>query len=169
MTRSRRRRGVPVGVGSLLGPWARRHHFEEPMRRSTLVLRWREFVGERLAARTRPVRLKDGVLTLRVANNVWLAELTFLREELLAQLNERLGGRPLRALRLVIGPLDTLPSPPRPKIPTRFRPPEVSPERWQAALLRASRELPRAGDEALREAMLRARAAQIVSKFDVES
>jgi predicted nucleic acid-binding Zn ribbon protein len=48
---------------------------------------WQRAVGERLAQKTHPERVNDGVLTVRVPSSTWAQELSFLSEAVL----ERLG------------------------------------------------------------------------------
>jgi hypothetical protein len=58
---------------------------------------WRRAVGERLAQKTHPERVTDGVLTVRVPSSTWAQELSLLSEVVL----ERLGsaGHQLQKLR----------------------------------------------------------------------
>jgi hypothetical protein len=58
---------------------------------------WRRAVGERLAQKTHPERVTDGVLTVRVPSSTWAQELSLLSEVVL----ERLGsaGHRLQKLR----------------------------------------------------------------------
>jgi hypothetical protein len=46
---------------------------------------WRRAVGERIAQRTEPGRLRGGVLTLHVASAAWAQELSFFVPDLLAR------------------------------------------------------------------------------------
>lgn len=163
-----RRRGQPVGLGALVGGWVRRNRFAGQLLESTLALRWEQLVGPKLAARTQPIRVVDGVLSLRVASSAWLNELTFLREQLLAQINERVvaepgGPPPLRGLKLVVGRLGERPLPlVHRKRDPHAPPPRVSRASWQRALRRAGDELDGLVGGELAEAIRRARAAQIV-------
>ncbi|PIE64305.1 MAG: hypothetical protein CSA24_03105 [Deltaproteobacteria bacterium] len=162
-----RRRGQPVGLGSLVGGWVRRNRYAGQLLESTLALRWEQLVGPKLAARTQPVRIVDGVLTLRVASSAWLNELTFLREQLRAQINDRVVGEPgsparLRGLRFVVGPLGDRPTPlVRRERSPQAPPPEVSPATWQRALRAAEGELGGLVEGDLGLAIRRARAAQL--------
>ncbi len=65
--------------------------------------RWFELVGERLAARTQPLSLQEGVLTLTVASSAWLNELSFMRADLVRRINEVLGSGTVNAIRFVVG------------------------------------------------------------------
>ncbi|MBF0613508.1 MAG: DUF721 domain-containing protein [Magnetococcales bacterium] len=47
---------------------------------------WEQVVGASLAAHTEPVKLQEGVLTIRVDSPVWMHQLSFLQDELLEKL-----------------------------------------------------------------------------------
>jgi hypothetical protein len=57
---------------------------------------WRRAVGERLAQKTHPERISEGVLTVRVPSSTWAQELSLLSEVVL----ERLGAAGHRVQRL---------------------------------------------------------------------
>lgn len=61
------------------------------VRTHRIVTEWREMVGERIAARTWPDGLKDGVLWVRVASSAWLHELTLMRDQILGGIARVLG------------------------------------------------------------------------------
>jgi len=53
---------------------------------------WSDVVGEALAARTQPVRIIDGILTVAVSSAPWMQELRFMTGAMKEKLNSRLGG-----------------------------------------------------------------------------
>jgi hypothetical protein len=121
--RGRRQRGhAEVSpIGALLARWLSQKQLTAELRPYQIVGRWRELVGERIAARTRPRGRKDGVLTVAVASASWLNELSFLRTDLVARINEILGEGWVRSVRLVAGPVQPL----RETRPVARRPPPV--------------------------------------------
>jgi hypothetical protein len=64
--------------------------------------RWRTAVGERIASRTEPGRLRGGVLTVHAASSAWAQELTFLAPEILARVQAL--GISVTELRFVVRP-----------------------------------------------------------------
>ena len=52
--------------------------WEEQMALGRLKARWAEVVGDQVAARSEPVRLESGRLTIRVEGGAWAAELALL-------------------------------------------------------------------------------------------
>jgi hypothetical protein len=51
------------------------------------IVDWRRAVGERLAQKTHPERITDGVLTVRVPSSTWAQELSLLSDVVLERLN----------------------------------------------------------------------------------
>jgi len=66
---------------------------------------WDAVVGEKIAGRTSPFALKDGVLKVTVSDHGWLQELQFLKEEIKERLNEALGGESIKSLYFKLGPV----------------------------------------------------------------
>jgi predicted nucleic acid-binding Zn ribbon protein len=64
---------------------------------------WRPAVGARIAAEARPVRERDGVVTVSCRAATWAQELDLLQGELLARVNPALAPRRVSALRFVVG------------------------------------------------------------------
>jgi predicted nucleic acid-binding Zn ribbon protein len=65
--------------------------------------RWDEAVGERIAAEARPVREREGTVTVECRAATWAQELDLLQGELLEALNSALAGPGVAALRFVVG------------------------------------------------------------------
>jgi hypothetical protein len=65
-------------------------------------VQWRRAVGERIASRTEPGRLRGGVLTVHAASSAWAQELTFLAPEILVRVQAL--GISVSELRFVVRP-----------------------------------------------------------------
>jgi predicted nucleic acid-binding Zn ribbon protein len=69
--------------------------------------RWPDAVGPAIAAEAEPVSERDGIVTIACRSAVWAQELDLLGPDLVARLNELLGGAagagPVRGLRAVVG------------------------------------------------------------------
>jgi predicted nucleic acid-binding Zn ribbon protein len=85
------REGEPSRVGSSLDRVVR--HLGAPSADVTasLVGRWPDLVGSNVGANSRPLRLRDGVLTVAVADPAWATQLRFLEATLLERLRVELG------------------------------------------------------------------------------
>ncbi len=67
---------------------------------------WPRAVGPQVAAQTQPVRIRDGVLEVRVAHPVWMQQLQLLKPRILAKLAEQLGPGVIRDLYLRQGRIE---------------------------------------------------------------
>ena len=64
---------------------------------------WDQAVGPAIAARTRPLRLVGGVLTVVVASGPWMQQLSFMKTELRDRINTTLGDDRVREIVLKAG------------------------------------------------------------------
>ena len=91
------------------------HNLTEKVRVTRLHLEWRRLVGPRLAARTRPVGLRDGVLQVQVWDSPWLHTLSFMQQNVIDSINQRMGDPPMvTELHMKIGrfyPRNAVPDP----------------------------------------------------------
>jgi hypothetical protein len=112
---------------------------------------WAATVGARIAERTRPLVLEDGVLVVRAATSVWASELSLLSDALVARL--RTAGIAVRALRFRVGTIE----PPDRSLEVRTSkvpaPVDLDP--------RLARTIARVGDDELREAITHAARANL--------
>ena len=83
--------------------------------------RWREAVGERIASRTEPGRMRGGVLTVHAASSAWAQELTFLAPEILARVQAL--GISVTELRFVVRPTVGVPAPNKVPVARAPKPP----------------------------------------------
>lgn len=86
-------------LDSLLQGWG----LNERLQQYRAVLIWDEVVGPQISARTRPERIRDGILEVCVDQPVWMQQLQLLKPQLLARLNTQLGDSPLRDIFLKRG------------------------------------------------------------------
>lgn len=66
---------------------------------------WEAAVGPGIAANARPAAFKGDILLLHVSNSSWLHHLRFLENELVAKVNQSLGGERIKTIQLKIGPI----------------------------------------------------------------
>ena len=79
--------------------------WEERMALGRLKARWADVVGEQIAARSEPVRLESGRLTIKVEGGAWAAELALLGSSLASSAAEFLGPDQVREVAVVAGSL----------------------------------------------------------------
>ena len=64
---------------------------------------WPAAVGARIAAEARPVRERDGTVTVECRAATWAQELDLLHDELVERVNAELGAERVTRLRMVVG------------------------------------------------------------------
>jgi len=87
--RDRERDPAPIQV--VLGEAVARNGWGPQLALGRLKERWPEVVGEQVAARSEPVKLTDGRLTIRVESGPWAAELALLGASLASAVARFLG------------------------------------------------------------------------------
>jgi hypothetical protein len=74
---------------------------------------WAAAVGPEVAARSRPLSVRAGRLTVAVESPAWMQQLSFLRETLRDAVNRALGENLVREVRLRIAEAEPAAAPPR--------------------------------------------------------
>jgi predicted nucleic acid-binding Zn ribbon protein len=95
------RRGAPKPLGESIR--ALRADVQPATPLAAVQAVWPDAVGPRIAAEARPVRERDGAVTIECRSSTWAQELDLLHDELLGSLNEALGSEPVTRLRMVVG------------------------------------------------------------------
>ena len=62
---------------------------------------WEEAVGPALAQHTHPLRVRRGCLEVAVPSAVWRTQLSFMQRDIVARINELLGGEVVVELKLL--------------------------------------------------------------------
>ena len=70
---------------------------------------WEAVVGPQIAARTRPVRIRDGILEVNVDQPAWMQQLQLMKPKILARLNSELGKASITDLYLKRGRVNQRP------------------------------------------------------------
>lgn len=89
---SKRPPSTPTAAGALLRSLFNSRGMEEKMREYRAWKIWGEVVGPQIAARARPTRIRDDILEVSVDHPIWMQQLHLLKPDILARLNQRLGG-----------------------------------------------------------------------------
>lgn len=99
--RPRMRKATRAGdlLSGLLAGWG----LDERLRQYQALVIWDEVVGPQIAARTKPEKIRDGILEVCVDQPTWMQQLQLLKPQILAKLNARLGDAPLREIFLKRG------------------------------------------------------------------
>ena len=92
-----------AAAGDFLTDILAKLRLQDGIEESKLRGAWKEVAGEFVAAQTEPVSFKKGVLTLKVLQPSMRFHLDQSRGEILARLQQSLGKRKIREIRLTIG------------------------------------------------------------------
>ncbi len=83
-----------------------KNYRSEPDYELTKVWRlWDEAVGETIASNARPAAFKGKLLIVHVISSTWIHQLQFLKNDLMAKLNDALGKPLVEEIKFKIGPL----------------------------------------------------------------
>jgi len=104
----------PSVVGDVLSSVLKRVDPDQQLRTYRLWTFWREEVGELIARRAQPERVRNGILFVTVATHSWMQELQFMKEEIRERLNTRLGAPLIRDIFFVSGAVAAEPEAPAP-------------------------------------------------------
>ena len=79
---------------------------DERLHQYRALVIWEDVVGPQIAARTRPVRIREGVLEVNVDQPTWMQQLQLMKPKILAQLNGELGKGTLKDIYLKRGKIN---------------------------------------------------------------
>jgi len=101
---TKRTEGDPKPLGELLSSLVSGRGWDERMRFGRLRDEWARVVGPEVAARSTPVALNAGVLSIRADGAAWATELTLLARSLVEKADSYLGGGVVLEVRVSAGP-----------------------------------------------------------------
>ena len=111
-------------AGDLVDKMLKGFGLDERLQQYRALIIWEEVVGPQIAARTRPVRIRDGVLEVNVDQPTWMQQLQLMKPKILAQLNAELGKATIKDLYLKRG-----------KVNVRVDKPVEQPPAWRMVQL----------------------------------
>ena len=85
------KREGPLPISCLIEGALRQYGLHDRLEERAALLRWREIVGEKIAAHSRAVDLVDGVLVLEADHGAWRQELTMLVPMIIQKFNAMFG------------------------------------------------------------------------------
>lgn len=79
----------PRGLGSIMDALTTELGWDSELDKAELIGVWAELVGEDTAARSQPLGIEDGVLTVQCDSTAWATQLRLMRVELLTAIAQR--------------------------------------------------------------------------------
>lgn len=89
----------PKGLGEVVDNLTLKLGWNSPLAQSELISSWAELVGEETAARSTPVSIEEGVLTVSCDSTAWATELRRIRSRLLAAIAQKYPDAGIEAVR----------------------------------------------------------------------
>ena len=111
-------------AGDLVDKMLKGFGLDERLQQYRALIIWEDVVGPQIAARTRPVRIREGVLEVNVDQPTWMQQLQFMKPKILTQLNAELGKATVKDLYLKRG-----------KVNVRLERPVEPPPAWKTVQL----------------------------------
>ena len=93
-------------AGDLVEKLLKGFGLDERLQQYRALIIWEEVVGPQIAARTRPIRIREGILEINVDQPTWMQQLQLMKPKILAQLNAELGKATIKDLFLKRGKVD---------------------------------------------------------------
>ena len=98
-----RRDGFSSSVPEVLKKVLVRRGMERRIKELWILPQWREIVGEKISRHTQPITVKKGNLFVRVDSSGWLTQLTYLKEKIISQINQREGSNLIKDIYFHLG------------------------------------------------------------------
>lgn len=92
------RRNKTITIGEALADMIREYKLAPKLQEASVIHIWEELTGKVIAARTRKITIKDGVMHIYLTSPVVRNELMMLRESLRSQVNKKAGKEVVREI-----------------------------------------------------------------------
>lgn len=105
--RKRSRPSKPQQLGDILQTVLQKHKIFLSSEEKRLSDTWNRAVGPRIAAQTRPTRIKKNTLFVNVSTSIWMQQLHFLKEEIVEKYNLQSGKESITNIYFSIGEISS--------------------------------------------------------------
>ncbi len=95
MARRRTEKHIRDSLLAFLKSIGLRDHFEENL----AIAFWNTTVGKQIAEHTDPQKVTQGILFVKVDNDVWRNELTYMKNEIIQKLNRKIGKKVIQEIK----------------------------------------------------------------------
>jgi hypothetical protein len=92
-----------IEIGQILDLLFRKLGYDKKIREQKAMFLWNEVVGEHVAAHAQPTQIDNGKMSVVVSDSIWLTELSLLRMQYIAKINEELGSMIVKDIEFKIG------------------------------------------------------------------
>jgi predicted nucleic acid-binding Zn ribbon protein len=89
-------------VGDILPGVMKGLGLDAKIREAEFVKQWGVIVGKTVAARSKPIAIRDGVLLIEVENNAWMQEIRYLQRDIIEKVRRAYPELGVKGLRLLL-------------------------------------------------------------------
>lgn len=90
-------------IGKILADVLRDLGLSKKLSEQRAVIEWPDIVGRKVAEHARAVKVDNGRLFVEVDSPVWSQELTLMKQNVLRQINDRIGRKAIDNIHFVLG------------------------------------------------------------------
>ena len=90
-------------IGKILSDVVRNLGIAKKLSEQRAVVEWPEIVGREVAGHARAIRVEGGKLFVEVDSSVWSQELSFMKRNILREINDRIGRKAVDNIHFVLG------------------------------------------------------------------
>lgn len=98
-----KRNGFPSPVSEILERLFNRLNIDKKLKEMKALKLWEEVTGDKISRHSYPLFVRKGNLFVRVDSSGWLTQLTYLKNEIISRLNQRLGGSSIKNIYFRLG------------------------------------------------------------------
>ncbi|MDD5635894.1 MAG: DUF721 domain-containing protein [Atribacterota bacterium] len=82
---------LPKHIGEIIQVYLKEQNWTQRINGYNIFQSWEEFIQKKIAQNTRPIKIQDNTLFIRVKNHVWANELRIRKGEFLNLVNKNIG------------------------------------------------------------------------------
>ncbi|MFQ5834406.1 MAG: DciA family protein [bacterium] len=98
-----KRNSFPSPVGEVLERVFNKLSLDKKLKEVKALKLWEEVTGEKISRHSFPLFVRKGNLFVRVDSSGWLTQLTYLKNEIISRLNQRLAGESIKNIYFRLG------------------------------------------------------------------
>jgi hypothetical protein len=104
-----RKKTKPLLVGDILQETLKRRNIPIDCRDQEIVTGWEKTVGPQIFQQTRPEKIRNKTLYLKVSSSAWMQQLQFMKPELIEKVNAALGKEAVNNIFFNVGVIEPQP------------------------------------------------------------
>lgn len=105
----RRKTSKPLLVGDILQETLKRRNLPIDCRNQEIVTGWEKIVGPVISQQTKPEKIRNKTLYLKVSSPIWMQQLQFMKPELIEKVNAALGKEAVHNIFFNVGVIEPQP------------------------------------------------------------